>query len=322
MTRKSEPKPPSGRRGRRTNEESRGDRIFVFGELLQRHLSGPGPDDRVAIEYQEIEKGRHVDRRTARQICRDVADICPQVKLYERGIQVDERTYFQRNVNLERSVKESLAQRLSCEIQDHPVNAMAFGPGTSVLTCAQVLAEENRLPKVVVTNSLAVCGALSGYETSELIVTGGLYRRSIQAFVGDGAVRRFREARCEASILGVSALSIEGELLVKYPEEPEVLRQMLSSTTDRIFVVTSIEKLASRDTFPVIRIEEILEQADGQKKVTIITNSCEAIKEREKRKRAEAVVERLRTMGDRVRLVNAADDSRIPMSEIVNRRPM
>ncbi len=181
------------------------------------------------------------------------------------------------------------------------MNGLALGPGSTVLICTKVLAEEEKLPNVIVTNSLGVYDALKGYQITDLILTGGEYKAEIHACVGRGAVEGFRNARCEVSILGVSAINNDGELLVKYYDETDVLKQMLWSTSKRIFVVTSNEKFVSRDTFPVARIKELLEEINNVE-IYIVTNSCKDLEDKEKQRQVKEVASTLEKIGNGKRL--------------------
>lgn len=293
-------------RGRKSKEEFLKIRQAVITELYRSYVLDLKGRKNVTLEYQDIEKLWKVDRRTSKQICRHISDFCTFVELYERGIQVDRSTFFRSNLGRDHKIKVQIAHRLCELLSEYPVNSLAFGPGSTTAICAQVLAEENKLPNVVLTNSFGAYDVLRGYQTTDLILTGGKYKATIHACVGRGAVDGFRNARCEASVMGVSAINMEGQLLVKHYDETDVLKQMLWSTSERIFIVTSIQKFVSRDTFPVVKIQELLEKTSNVE-VNIITNSITDLEDVEKKQQAADVTDALINIGEgkRVRIIQA-----------------
>jgi DeoR/GlpR family transcriptional regulator of sugar metabolism len=283
-------------------------RMKVFSKFYQSYVLNSEENRMVALEYEDIEKIQKMDRRTFKSICRDIYNFCALVKLYGRGIQIDESTFYRSSIGKEIEVKEHIAQKLCDLFRGGSVRSIAFGPGSTAALCANILAEDDELPNTVVTNSLGVYDLLSGYQMINLILTGGEYKSSIHACVGSGAVDGFRSARCETSVMGLSAINKDGEMLVKYYYETDVLRQMLWSTTEKIFVVASIQKFVSRDTFPVISIKELLEKIPNVK-VFIVTSPFSDLKDRDKREQAKEVADALMKIdsGQRVKIIGADD---------------
>jgi len=295
-------KPASEKRGRKTKKDFQTDRTRVLCELYRHYAN----DSKVQLEYQDIDNLIGTDRRTTKRVCQDVVSFCSLVDLYERGIQAGDTTFFRTNLEKNVDAKCRIGRKLAELLRPHHVSAIALGPGTTVAMCAAMLAQNltvDERPEVVVTNSLGCYEVLQAIEGTELIVTGGRYKLPIHALVGVDAVNSFSNAHCEASVMGASAINQDSELLVKYPDEPEVLKQMLRSTTERVFVVATLEKFVSRDTFPVVKISQLLHEEHSNLEIVIITASSKDLRDSETEHRAKEVIAALERIGNKVKVV-------------------
>jgi len=119
--------------------------------------------------------------------------------------------------------KRRIAQRVAAEIND---NASIFiDIGTTAEAVAMELAGKRNMR--VVTNNLNVVDILGASEGVEIIVTGGAVRVADRAITGTAAAAFIRQFHLDYAILGVVAVSQEGNVMDFFMEEEPVTQAIL-----------------------------------------------------------------------------------------------
>ena len=125
--------------------------------------------------------------------------------------------------------------------------------GTTTEEVATALTSHQNL--LVITNNLNVAMALYRHPTIEVIVAGGLVRRSDGAVVGSSAVDLIRQFKVDVAVIGASALDDDGSLLDYDPREVNVSRAIIDNAR-RVFLVcdqTKLERARAGQGRPHIR---------------------------------------------------------------------
>ena len=112
--------------------------------------------------------------------------------------------------------------------------------GTTTEEVANALTNHQNL--LVITNNLNVAMALYRYPTIEVIVAGGLVRRSDGAVIGSSAVDLIKQFKVDMAIIGASALDEDGSLLDFDPREVNVSRAIIDNAR-RVLLVCDRTKL-------------------------------------------------------------------------------
>lgn len=289
------------RRGRPTKQDSLQLRAEAFRMLLNRGQEYP---ENPIVHYRDAENALHVNAKTVRAIFRDIADISSEVTLVPEGIRLGRESYYHNNLRIERTAKNTIADRF---VELVPPNVtLACSAGTTVAFCVKRLVESKRY-HVIVTNSVGIIDQLVVTDISNLVFTGGEYRSGVHGCVGNKAVEAFKEARCEAALIGVSGVNDKGELFVRHSEEIGVLNQIVQSVTGFVFVVADIHKFTQEDTWRFVSVPELLNDKNRPGlQIYFVTNAYEALpRQNNLQDRAKRVYEALKGMGARIYMESA-----------------
>lgn len=112
--------------------------------------------------------------------------------------------------------------------------------GTTTEEVATALKNHQNL--LVITNNLNVAMALYRNPSIEVVVAGGLVRRSDGAVIGSSAVDLIRQYKVDIAVIGASALDEDGSLLDFDPREVAVSRAIIDNTR-RVLLVSDRTKL-------------------------------------------------------------------------------
>ncbi len=136
-----------------------------------------------------------------------------------------------------------------------PGDSVVLGPGTTTLSLARLLPRVGEL--TVVTNSLLVAEALANAPQVEVVVTGGMMRRSIHALVGPGTEQAMRGLR-----LGIAFMSGNGVNVERGLTTPNLLvaaaDQAIAAASSQIVVLADHSKIGFEtmcQTVPTERID-------------------------------------------------------------------
>lgn len=126
--------------------------------------------------------------------------------------------------------------------------------GTTTEAVARALLGHRNL--TVVTNNLNVANILAQNESCEVIVAGGVLRRSDGGLVGDLTTEAISHFKVDYAIVGTSALDSDGDLLDFDPQEVRVSRAILRQARQS-FLVADASKLERRAPVRIASLSEI-----------------------------------------------------------------
>lgn len=110
---------------------------------------------------------------------------------------------------LNHEVKTRIAKRCAADIPDG--SSVFINIGTSTEAVARHLLQHKNL--MVVTNNMNVAAILAENPDCQIVVAGGVLRRSDSGLVGDLAVSTIQRFKFDQAIIGCSALDTDGDLL-------------------------------------------------------------------------------------------------------------
>jgi DeoR family glycerol-3-phosphate regulon repressor len=119
------------------------------------------------------------------------------------NIQYEERR------NLNEAAKLAIAQACAAQIPDG--SSIFLSIGTSTEAVARQLLRHRDL--MVVTNNMNVANILIDNQECQVIVTGGVLRRSDAGLVGSVATETIRQFKFDIAVIGCSAMDADGDLL-------------------------------------------------------------------------------------------------------------
>lgn len=289
------------KRGRPTKGDSLQLRTEIFKMLLAKCEESP---EKSLLEYRAVEEALRINGKTVRAIFSEIANISADIALCPEGICVGYQTYYHSNVRRELGFKNAIAKEF---VQLIPSNVtLACSAGTTVTYCVKHLVE-TRHYHVIVTNNMGIVDQLKGSDIANLVLSGGEYKPGIHGCVGNKAVEAFKDARCEAALIGISGINDEGELFLRHCEEIAVLDRIVRTVTHFIFIVADIYKLTQVDTWRFAKISQLLD--DKQRpdlRIYLITNSHDSLsQDKYLRDRAKKVCNVLQNMDPRLEVVLA-----------------
>jgi DeoR family glycerol-3-phosphate regulon repressor len=125
-----------------------------------------------------------------------------------------------------------------------PDNASLFlNIGTTTEAVARALLKHRNL--TVVTNNMNVANILAASEGCDVIVAGGVLRRSDGGLVGDLTTAAIGHFKVDFAIIGTSALDADGDLLDYDPQEVRVAQAILRQARESCLVADA-SKLSRR----------------------------------------------------------------------------
>lgn len=197
---------------------------------------------------------------TLQTIRRDLTELCDAGRLtrvYGGAVLPSGVTnigYEARRV-LQAEEKERIAARVAQEIPDSA--SLFLNIGTTTEAVARALLNHRNL--MVVTNNLNVANILAMNDSIEVIVAGGVLRRTDAGLVGDMTLEMVRHFKVDIAVIGASALDEEGDLLDFDFREVRVSQAIIAqarrsflaadSTKFRRSAPVRIASLAEVDTF-------------------------------------------------------------------------
>ncbi|MFO1088759.1 MAG: DeoR/GlpR family DNA-binding transcription regulator [Hyphomicrobiales bacterium] len=131
--------------------------------------------------------------------------------------------------------KERIGAAAAALIPDRA--ALFINIGTTTEAVAQALSRHSGL--MVITNNINVASILRPLPNVEVIIAGGVVRRSDGGIVGEAAVEFIRQFRVDFAIIGVSAIDTDGSLLDFDYREVQVARAIIENARQVILVADS-----------------------------------------------------------------------------------
>ena len=146
-----------------------------------------------------------------------------------------EYTSFEARRGLAAAEKEAIARALVARL---PSNTMLFvNGGTTTAAVARALKSHTGLRLIV--DNVNIANELRAFPGVEVMVPGGVVRRSDGAITGDSALHFIRGFRADIAVIGAAALGLDGALLDFDPAEAAVTRTMMEHAKHVILAVDS-----------------------------------------------------------------------------------
>jgi DeoR family glycerol-3-phosphate regulon repressor len=194
-------------------------------------------DGRVEVEILAT----HFDV-TPQTIRKDLNDLCDLEKLQR----VHGGAVFPSNtVNLAYQSRRDLASEGKARIAKAvaeliPNNSsVILNIGTTTEQVAYALRHHQGL--LAITNNLNVAFILSEAESAEVVVTGGMVRKSDRGIVGAAAVDLIRQFKVDFAVIGTSAIDEGGELLDFDYREVRVSQVIIEQARKKILVADTMK---------------------------------------------------------------------------------
>lgn len=146
---------------------------------------------------------------------------------------------YEERRSLNAEAKAAIARRCAAAIPDN--SSLFLNIGTTTEAVARALLLHRNI--TVVTNNMNVANILVANDSCEVIVAGGVLRRSDGGLVGDLTAQAIEAFKVDYAIIGTSALDADGDLLDYDPQEVRVSRAIIRQSR-RIFLVTDASKLS------------------------------------------------------------------------------
>ncbi len=194
---------------------------------------------------------------TAQTIRRDLAELCDSGKL--------ERVYggallpsgvanigYEDRRTLYSEEKDRIARLCAQHIPDDASLFLNIGTSTEAVARA-LLAHKNLM---VVTNNMNVANILMANPTCEVVVAGGVVRRSDGGLVGDITADMVRQFKVDVAVIGASALDAEGDLLDFDFREVRVSQAVVRNARST-FLVADHSKFARGAPVRIASLEEM-----------------------------------------------------------------
>ena len=157
--------------------------------------------------------------------------------------------------------------------------------GTTTEAVARCLLQHRNI--MVITNNLNVANILAENEHCEVIVAGGVLRRSDGGLVGEATGDFIRQFKVDYAIIGSSALDDDGALMDYDYREVRVAQAIIENARNT-YLVADASKISLKGAMPDIGVSEPLKAFIGRNLVAMIIGSCRPIDvviEREFKKR-------------------------------------
>lgn len=212
-------------------------------------------DGRVEVDHLSAHFGV-----TPQTIRKDLNELCDMEKLQRvhGGAMFPSSTVnlaYQSRRDLASDGKTRIAQAVAAMIPDNA--SVILNIGTTTEQVAHALRRHTGL--LTITNNLNVAFILSDAENVEVVVAGGMVRKSDRGIVGAAAIDLIRQFKVDFAVIGTSAIDESGELLDFDYREVRVSQVILEQARKKILVADTMKfqrrapvqigRLAEMDTF-------------------------------------------------------------------------
>lgn len=127
---------------------------------------------------------------------------------------------------LNAEAKAAIGRACAAAIPDN--SSLFLNIGTTTEAVSRALLNHRNL--TVVTNNMNVANILASNESCEVIVAGGVLRRTDGGLVGDLTTDAIRHFKVDLAVIGTSALDPDGDLLDFDPQEVRVAQAILAQS--------------------------------------------------------------------------------------------
>jgi DeoR family glycerol-3-phosphate regulon repressor len=138
------------------------------------------------------------------------------------------------------------------------VHGGAIMPSGVIGTTTEAVAREllGHRSITVLTNNINVANILVANQSCEVIVTGGLLRRSDGGLIGDLTTQAIQAFKVDHAVIGTSALDLDGDLLDFDAQEVRVSRAIIKQSR-KVFLVADASKLSRSAPVRIGSLSEI-----------------------------------------------------------------
>lgn len=176
-------------------------------------------------------------------------------------------SYYHEQIHRNVDLKEVVAFKAASLVPASP--GIACSPGTTVTnTFQKILATHKNIS--VITNNCALMNLVDVGSHSFLSFTGGNYNAATNSWLGERVAEVFGSIHFNDAIVGVSGVSGDGDLHVKFSDEKNVLEAIVENAERRIFIVATIDKLGQSDMYTFASISKLAEKRN--RRVFLVTN--------------------------------------------------
>ena len=140
-----------------------------------------------------------------------------------------------------RQVAPEAKQRIGARAAERiePDRSVILNIGTTTEQVAQSL--KNHTGLMVVTNSITVAGILLDAPGVDVVLAGGIVRKTDGGIVGEATVDFIRQFRVDYAVIGCSAIDEDGTLLDFDFQEVQVARAIIASARQTLLVADAIK---------------------------------------------------------------------------------
>ncbi len=196
-------------------------------------------------------------RVTPQTIRRDLNDLCDQGHLtrvhggavLESGVA---NMAYEARRNIAADTKESIGVLCAAGVPDDA--SMFINIGTTTEAVARALINHRDI--MVITNNLNVANILADNRHCDVVVTGGMLRRSDGGLVGESTVDTVQQFKADIAIIGVSAIDEDGALLDFDYREVRVAQAIIANAR-RVFLVADSSKMERSAPIRIGHISQI-----------------------------------------------------------------
>ena len=148
--------------------------------------------------------------------------------------------------------KEAIGVLCAAAIPDDA--SLFINIGTTTEATARAL--RTRRGQMVITNNLNVANILAENPHCDVVVTGGMLRRSDGGLVGENTVETVQQFKADYAIIGVSAIDEDGALLDFDYREVRVAKAIIANAR-QVFLVADSSKLTRSAPIRIGHISEV-----------------------------------------------------------------
>lgn len=159
---------------------------------------------------------------------------------------------YEERRQLNQSAKEAIARRCAADIPDG--SSLLLNIGTSTEAVARELLRHRNI--MVVTNNMNVANILVANEQCEVLVAGGVLRRSDGGLVGDLTALGIEQFKVDFAIIGCSALDQDGDILDFDVREVGVSKAIIRQSR-RTFLVADASKFQRKAPVRIASMQHI-----------------------------------------------------------------
>ena len=206
------------------------------------------------VDVEELALSFKVSPQTIRK---DLNDLCEK-QLLQRihggaivGSGIENVSYEARRLLAPES-KRAIGLRAAQLIPDN--SSMLINIGTTTEQVAHSLKDHRGL--LVITNNVNAVGIMKNFVGIELIIAGGMVRRSDGGIIGVAAVDFINQFKVDYAVIGVSAIDEDGSLL-DYDFSEVRVAQAIIANARHVILVADLMKLERKAPFRIGHISQI-----------------------------------------------------------------